>query len=455
MTAPADIDMERGLLGAALAYTGVVADVSSVVPELVHTDFFLVNHQDIWESIVSLGEKADLITVSDALQSRGLLDRVGGLGYLADLTDAVGTAVNATFYACRIRDLSVKRRLGIIGQKITHISSIFAGSAADAIDQAEAAIQALRTGHGGENGLTRFGDSEISESLKNIEELSQGKCENVAIPTGFTDIDKMIGGCHAADLVILAGRPSMGKTALALALIVNATLGQWRESGRAQGTTDVAFFSLEMSREQIFIRLLSMISGIDSAVIRSGEGLQPDDFGAIAGAADYVQRSRIWIDDTAAQTDAEVTRKTKRLQAQLAREGRSIGLVVVDYLQLMKSSRRHERKDLEVGEIGGSLKALAKGLGACVVALSQLNRQVEARTDKRPLLSDLRESGALEQDADVVAMMYRPGYYNNDPRDNACEVLIRKNRNGPTGTCRMWVDLPTGKFRTAQSGVYR
>jgi replicative DNA helicase len=359
------------------------------------------------------------VTLTNILKEQDLLEKVGGAIYLARLVDTVPLAVNAQHYAKIVHDKASLRRLIEKANTIAKRCFDDQGNVDDVIDFAERSIFEVS-----EKKSKRefYSISEIIESsIDALEERQGNKTLVTGVPTGFTKLDEKTAGFQNSDLIIIAGRPSMGKTALALNIARNAAV---------DSNIPAAIFSLEMSMEQLTMRMLTSEARIDSSRLRGGF-LSQDDWRRITDAAGTLTNAPIYIDDSPAISAMEIRAKARRLKMD-----KDIGLIIIDYLQLMRTRGTAERRDLEISEISRSLKALAKELNIPVVALSQLNRMLEQRTDKRPKLSDLRESGALEQDADVVAFIYRDELYNDDennPKKGTAEILIRKQRNGPTG----------------------
>lgn len=418
---PQDIDAERSVLGAMLLEDDAVTDVMGL---LAATDFYKPNHGRIFEGMVALYERnepLDEVTLAAALKGRGELDQVGGAAYLADLTESVPTAANVLYYARIVRSRALTRRL-------IHAATSIAGSGYERsgdidilLDEAESKIFEI-TSDREQRAFTPMRDI-VKGAFDNIHKLYDNKNDITGIATGFADLDRVTSGFQPADLIIVAGRPSMGKTAFALGVAQNAALNH---------KTKVAVFSLEMSKEQLVMRMLSSEARIDSQRLRRGQ-LREDDWAKLADATGLLHQAPIFIDDTGSISILEMRAKARRLQAE-----QGLGLIVVDYLQLMRGRSGTEGREREISEISRGLKALAKELSVPVVALSQLNRSLEQRQDKRPMLSDLRESGAIEQDADVIAFVYRDEYYHPDSElRGVAEIIIGKQRNGPTDTVKL------------------
>jgi replicative DNA helicase len=416
---PQSLEAEESLLSAVLIDNQSLLDIVEI---LSPHDFYKPAHQKIFSGVLNLfseNEPVDLVTLTNQLRNAGHLEEVGGAVYLASLVDTVPIAVNVKHYAKIVHDKASLRRLIDKANQIAQKCFEAQGDVDGVIDFAEASVFEIS-----ENKLrpSYFALKDIIEKNIDLIEERQGKKALVTgVPTGFTRLDSLTSGLQKSDLIILAGRPSMGKTALALNIARNAAV---------DANIPVVVFSLEMSKEQLSMRMLCAEARVDSAKLRSGF-FSKKDWVNLTDAAGVLSEASIYIDDSPDLTVMEIRAKTRRLKLD-----KQIGLVVIDYLQLMKSSGSAERRDLEISEISRALKGLAKEVDIPVMALSQLNRKLEERSDKRPLLSDLRESGALEQDADVVAFIYRDEVYNrdeNNPNKGVAEVLLRKQRNGPTG----------------------
>ena len=417
---PHSLEAEQALLGAVLFRSAVMAEIVDMVGP---GDFYAPAHQLIFSAFVDLYRKnhpVDLVTVMEALRTRGELEKAGGAGYLADLSSAMLTAANVENYAQLVRDRSLQRGLidacaDIMGKAYT------APDVAELLDESEAGVLAI-AGRAGDKLFATSGEL-VNQALDQLTaRLGQGDALT-GVSTGYRKLDELTAGFQPSDLIIVAARPSVGKTALALNFCLKAAL----ESG-----VPVAVFSLEMSAAQIITRMMAIEARVPLAKLRRYD-LDDDDWQRLQERLDGLAAAPLYIDDSAALTTLELRARARRLHAQ-----KGVGLVVVDYLQLMRSARRTESRELEISDISRSLKALAKELDIPVIALAQLNRKVEERADKRPMLSDLRESGAIEQDADVIMFIYRDAVYDkreDNPRKCEAEVIIGKQRNGPTGTC--------------------
>lgn len=416
---PQSIEAEESLLSGILIDNNTLLDIVDIIsPE----DFYRSAHQKIFSGIVELfskNEPVDLVTLTNALKERGNLEEIGGATYLATLVDTVPLAVNAKHYAKIVHDKASLRRLIERANEIAKECFEDRGNVDEIIDFAESSIFEISKN---KHKQSYYPISEIIDgNIETLEERQGNKALVTGVPTGFTRLDNLISGLQKSELIILAARPSMGKTALALNIARNAAV---------DANVPVAIFSLEMSKEQLSMRLLCSEARIDSSRLRGGF-FSMEDWRKLTDAAGVLSDTSIFIDDTPDISGMEIRAKARRLKME-----KDIGLVIIDYLQLMKGRMSAERRDLEISEISRSLKALAKELGVPVMALSQLNRMLEQRNDKQPRLSDLRESGALEQDADVVAFIYRDEIYNSDennPKKGTADILIRKNRNGPIG----------------------
>jgi len=416
---PQSLEAEESILSAILVDNDTLPEILEI---LSPKDFYRSAHQKIFAAITELfsrDEPVDLVTLTNKLRERGWIDEIGGATYLANLVDTVPLAVNAQYYAKIIHDKACLRQLIEKTSAITKRCFEDRGDVENVIDFAESSIFEIS-----ENKIRPafYPIGKIIEvNIDALEERQGNKALVTGVATGFTKLDELTAGLQKSDLVILAGRPGMGKTALALNIAKNAAL---------DANIPVAIFSLEMSKEQLSFRMLSSEARIDSSRLRRGF-ISQDDWLRITDAAGFLSQAPIFIDDSPSITVLEIRAKSRRLKLES-----NIGLIIIDYLQLMKGRASAERRDLEISEISRSLKALAKEIDIPVLALSQLNRKLEERSDKRPQLADLRESGALEQDADVVAFIYRDELYNkaeNNPNKGKAELIVAKQRNGPTG----------------------
>lgn len=417
-TPPQDLEAEQSVLGSMMLSKDAIVDVTE---EIDGSDYYKPAHETIHNVIVDLsgrGEPVDAVTVAAELQKRGDLQRVGGAPYLHTLIASVPTAANAGYYARIVRERSLLRRLVESGTRIVQLGYADAGGDVDQIvDQAQAEIYAVSERRAGTDYVSM---SEISESiLDELEDIERNKDKVGGVPTGFVDLDELTQGLHPGQMIIVAARPAMGKSTLALDFCRSASLHH--------GIASV-IFSLEMSRSEIAMRLLSAESGVFLTKMRSGR-MTSDDWRKISETTSRVSEAPLFIDDSPNMSMAEIRAKCRRLKQQ-----HHLGLVVVDYLQLMTSTHQVESRQQEVSGFSRSLKLLAKEIDVPVVAVAQLNRGPEQRTDRRPMLADLRESGSLEQDADVVLLLHRPDYYNQDDRPGEADIIVAKHRNGETRT---------------------
>src|ERR671938_2150498 len=432
---PHDLDAEKAVIGAMLvSETAVAAVAERLQPE----DFYSEVHRIIYTAMMRLysrGEPIDQLTLTNELRSVGKFEKVGGRAYVFQIVESVPTAANAGRYAEIVRGKALLRDIIDVGSRITEDAFREPEDVGEALDAAEQLI------YGVSNRTLREHLAPVSElapgTLEMIQRLYEAEGEVTGVETGFDDLDRLTTGFHKSDLVILAARPAMGKTALALNAI-------WHAAG--QKGVPVAIFSLEMSKEQLVQRLISQNTRIPAQALRSGN-VKAEDWPKLVRGVAEVSRAPIWIDDTAGVTLMEIRAKVRRLASQLNVAGEMpLSLVVVDYLQLMVGQgNRAENRQQEIAEISRGLKVLARDLNVPVLAIAQLSRAVEARHDKRPLLSDLRDSGAIEQDADLVMFLYRDEYYNPESDDKGiAEVIVGKHRNGPTGKVQLaWLEQYT------------
>ena len=421
-TLPHSLDAEKSVLGAVLIHN----EAFNYAAELITArDFFRDAHRRIFEKMEQLAERGDaidLVTLKEELIRSGDLEDAGGPAYLASLVDGVPRSTNVEHYARIVKEKSALRSLILASQQISSRAYEAEDDPNIILDEAEQAIFAIAEDRA-RIGFLSMRDI-VSESLPKIEQLFEQKKLITGVATGFTDLDQMTRGLQAGDLVIIAARPSMGKTSLVMNIAEHASI--------KHGAT-VGFFSLEMSREQLFIRLLTSVARIDAQRLMTGSVGQRD-YQSLSQAIGVLSDAKLFIDDTPGVTVLEMRAKARRLAAE-----HGLNLLIIDYLQLMTGRGRFENRTLELAAISRGLKGLAKELGVPVVALSQLSRAPESRSDHRPLLSDLRESGALEQDADVVLMLFRADMYPDaKPEDQGkAELIIAKQRNGPTGTVEL------------------
>lgn len=418
---PHNKEAEQCVLGSILQHQGILP---KTIDFLEPDDFYFAGNKLIFKAMLALFEKnepQDLITVSNYLKSNNTLNDAGGAAYLASLTDIVPLASNIVYYAKIVREKSVLRQLIATTSSIASRCYEEQNDIDALLDEVEQTVFEISRDKSGSHfePLNKI----ITHTFERITTLSERKELITGVPTGYAQIDKMTAGLQPSDLIILAGRPSMGKTALAMNIVQNTAL---------QNGTPVGVFSLEMSKAQLGLRLLCSVSKVDSNNLRTGF-IKDNDWPKLTRAAGDLSEASIFIDDTAALSALEMRAKARRLKSE-----HNIGLIVVDYLQLMRG--RADSREQEISEISRSLKAMAKELDVPVIALSQLNRSLESRPNKRPQLSDLRESGAIEQDADVICFIYRDEVYNkaeDNPKRGIAELIIGKQRNGPTGTVEL------------------
>ncbi len=424
---PHSVEAEQSVLGGLLLDNEAWDKIADLISE---SDFYRGDHRLIWRHISRLVEHsrpADVITVSESLESTRELDGVGGLAYLGALAQNTPTAANIRRYAEIVRERAVMRKLAQVGSEIADSAySPMGKEAAQLLDEAESKVFAIS--EEGARGRQGFQDMPplLTQVVERIDMLynRDNPSDVTGVPTGFTDLDRMTSGLQPGDLVIIAGRPSMGKTSLAINMAEHVAL----EAGLPVGV-----FSMEMGASQLVMRMLGSVGRLDQHKVRTGR-LADEDWHKLTEAVGRLNDAPLHIDETPALNALELRARARRLHRQYGK----LGLIVVDYLQLMSASSQGENRATEISEISRSLKALAKELSVPVIALSQLNRSLEQRPNKRPVMSDLRESGAIEQDADVILFIYRDEVYNPDsPEKGKAEVIIGKQRNGPIGTVTM------------------
>ncbi|KUO96552.1 replicative DNA helicase [Ferroacidibacillus organovorans] len=414
---PQSVEAEQAVLGALLIAPDIL---SSLAERLRPEDFYRGSHQILFGIALEIAEKGDpvdLVTLTSRLQEVGKLEESGGLDYLLALARSVPTAANAEYHAQIVADRALMRRLIQVSTQIAASGYDGSEDVGTLLDTAERRILALASER------TDRGFTAIREVLENayerIEFLYNNRGGVTGVPSGYGDLDRMTSGFQPSDLIIIAARPSVGKTAFALNIAQNVAV---------RAKMPVAIFSLEMSKEQLVQRMICAEANIDANVLRTGQ-LADDDWAKLSLGMSSLSESPIFIDDSAGVTLAEMRSRLRRLKAESG-----LGLVVIDYLQLISGKGRSDNRQQEISEISRSLKQLARELSVPMIALSQLSRSVEQRQDKRPMLSDIRESGSIEQDADVVAFLYRDDYYDPESeKKNIVEVIIGKQRNGPTG----------------------
>lgn len=437
---PQNIEAEQSVLGAMLVDREAIAKVSEI---LRAEDFYREEHKVVYSYMLELynkNEAVDYITITDILAKNNKLEDVGGLAYVTNLTKAVATSANVKFHAEIVKEKSQLRQMVRAGTEIVAMGYNPEDELAVSIDRAEKLVLEIASGQN-QSDFSSIKDIAMDVAAK-VSDVLEHKGGLTGIPTGFTDLDKLTSGLQPSDFIILAARPSMGKTAFALNLVQNIAL---RAAGKMRKDSPccVAFFSLEMSKEQLVSRMLCSEGGIDSQRLRIGE-LNEEDWDRFWKTCDKLSNAKIFIDDTAGITAMEMRSRARRLKAE-----QGLDLIVVDYLQLMQGSGKRSSmgdRQQEVSEISRSLKSLARELNVPVIALSQLSRGVEARQVKRPMLSDLRESGSLEQDADIVAFLYREDYYNPETENKHTELIIAKHRNGPVDTVNLFFQKQYTKF---------
>ena len=435
---PNSVEAESSVLGGLLLDNSAWDKVGDILSD---GDFYRYEHRLIFSSVSTLingNRAADVITVFEHLQSQGKADEVGGLAFLNSLAQYVPSSANIRRYAEIVRERSILRKLVSVSDEIaTSAMNTNGRPVPHILDEAEQKIFNIgEEGSRMRQGFQSMGNL-VVQLLDRVEEMSQNPNDITGVPTGFFDLDRMTSGMQAGDLIVLAARPSMGKTALAINIAENVALNEG---------LPVAVFSMEMGASQLAIRIVGSIGRIDQTRLRTGK-LLDEEWPRLTEAVEKLRNVSLSIDETPGLTPSELRASARRL----ARNCGKLGLVVVDYLQLMSGSSGTDgdNRATELGEISRGLKMLAKELQCPVIALSQLNRGVEQRTDKRPMMSDLRESGAIEQDADVIMFIYRDDYYNKDSKEpGVAEIIIGKQRNGPTGTVKLTFLKPITKFES-------
>jgi replicative DNA helicase len=420
---PQNLEAEESVLGAMLLSPTAIGIVTEL---LKPSDFYRESHGTIYHAALQLwskGEPVDAITLADELDGRSELERVGGAARIAELAALVPAASNVEHYARIVREMATLRGLVRVGSEIARLGHDRPGETPDLVDRAEQLVFDLAQ----ERVTGDFAHIEtlLKESFERITHLYEQGSELTGVPSGFRDLDTLTSGFQRGNLIILAARPSMGKSALALCAAAN--LGVRHE-------TPVALFTLEMSRAEVTQRLMCSEAKVESQRLRSGK-LAPDDWPRLTAACDRLMKAPVFVDDTGSITMMELRSKARRLKSRQP----DLGLIIVDYLQLMTSGATVENRVQEVSQISRSLKVLARDLDVPILALSQLSRAVEQRHDKRPILSDLRESGSIEQDADLVFFVYRDEYYQGEESDQQglAEVILAKHRNGPTDSIKL------------------
>jgi len=434
-TPPQNTEAEASLLGAILIDADAIVRVADA---LTAQDFYEDKHRRIYEAIIKLYEKhrpIDALTLSNQLKDDGFIEAVGGATYITELANYVPTAAHAEHYADIIKQKSMRRRLIKAAQDTVDLGFDETKSIQEVIETAETDLFNVSQQHVKQD--IQSIENILADSFERLDELHRNKGKVRGVPTGFKDMDNILAGWQKSDLVILAARPAMGKTAVALNFAHNVAV---------KAEQPVLLFSLEMSKEQLVDRLLAMESGVDAWNIRTGN-LSDADFEKIGDAMGTLSEAPIYIDDTPGITVSEMRTKARREQHQ-----RQLGLIIIDYLQLMSGSSRFGgdgNRVQEISEISRGLKLIARELNVPVIALSQLSRSVESRSPQIPQLADLRESGSIEQDADIVMFLYREDYYNNETqRQNITDVIISKHRNGPTGKVELYFEKNKQRFKS-------
>jgi replicative DNA helicase len=428
---PQNIEAEQAVLGAIFLDSSALTLASEI---LIPEDFYRASHQKIFNAMLKVadkGEPVDLVTVTAELADAKMLEEIGGVSYLSELADSVPTAANVEYYARIVEEKSILRRLIRTATSIAQEGYTREDEVDALLNEAEKKIMEVsqRKNAGAFQNIKDI----LVQTYDNIEMLHNRKGEITGIPTGFIELDRMTAGFQRSDLIIVAARPSVGKTAFALNIAQNVA---------TKTNENVAIFSLEMSAQQLVMRMLCAEGNINAQNLRTGK-LTPEDWGKLTMAMGSLSNAGIYIDDTPGIRISEIRAKCRRLKQESG-----LGMVLIDYLQLIQGSgRNRENRQQEVSEISRSLKALARELEVPVIALSQLSRSVEQRQDKRPMMSDIRESGSIEQDADIVAFLYRDDYYDKESENkNIIEIIIAKQRNGPVGTVQLAFIKEYNKF---------
>ncbi len=435
---PQNLDAEASLLGAILIDTDAIVKIADAISV---QDFYDARHARIYEALLALYEKRssiDVLTLADQLKGTGFLDMVGGPAYLTELTNYVPTASHVEQYADIVAQKALRRRLIAASSDMVALGQDESKSLKELIEEAESRLFEVSQQHVKQSVVSL--ENILAESFERLDDLHKDKAKLRGIPTGYRDLDGMLAGLQRSDLFILAARPSMGKTAFVLNMAHKvATLAK----------EPVLIFSLEMSKEQLVDRLLAMESGVDAWALRTGN-LTDNDFERIGEAMGTLSEAKMYIDDSPGITVSDMRTKARR-----EAHKQKLGLIIVDYLQLMSGGGRYASEGnrvQEISEISRGLKGVARELDVPLIALSQLSRSVENRSPQIPQLSDLRESGSIEQDADVVAFLYREDYYNPDSeRKNIMDVLIKKHRNGPTGGVELYFDRDKQRISSLDS----
>lgn len=434
---PQNLDAEASLLGSLLIDSDAFVKIGdSLQPE----DFYDDRHRLIFDAISALNnahKPVDILTLSEQLKSKGNLDSVGGAGYLTELTNFVPSAANVENYAQIVAEKSIRRRLIKASKDIAKIGLDEAKTVQELIEETETRLFEVNQRHIRQNVASL--ESVLEDSFERLDDLHRNQGRLRGVSTGLHDLDKLIAGLQPSDLIIVAARPSMGKSALMLNMALNIATHE-KEKG------SVLIFSLEMGKEQLADRLLAAEAAVDAWKLRTGEGLSDEDFERLSSAMGELAEAQIFIDDTSGMTVSDLRTRARRVHNE-----HPLAVIIVDYLQLMSGGSRFSavaNRVQEISEISRNLKILARELDVPILAASQLSRSVEARTPQIPQLADLRESGAIEQDADIVMFIYREDFYNPDTdRQNITDLLIKKHRNGPTGKVELYFDMQHQKYR--------
>ncbi len=435
---PHNMEAENAVLGSLLIDPDAIIRIASFLsPE----DFYVERHAWIYQAIRDLNERrepADLVTLTDELERREQIDDIGGSAYITDLINTTPTSIHVEYYARIVERTAVLRRLITAAGEIARLAYQDTEDVKDVVDQAEGIIFGVASRRAARD--LRPIHVVLEKFHERIEYLQQHQGEVVGVPTGLADLDKLLGGLQRSDMIVMAGRPGMGKTSLALSMALQAARRHRKR---------VALFSLEMSDEQLVQRLVSAETGIDSQRIRLGN-IHQDEWPTFIQATNILSGTQVFIDDTPAISALELRTKARRLHAE-----HGLDLLIVDYMQLMRGESRSENRQQEISFISRSIKGLARELDIPILALSQLSRQVDSRQDKRPMLSDLRESGSIEQDADIVVFIYRDDVYNPESEfPNIAEIIVAKHRSGPTGTINAFFRKNLAQFVDLESATH-
>ena len=426
---PNSVEAEQSVIGSMLMDRDAIVEVADILSK---DDFYYAQYGMLFEAMVTLyneGKPVDLLTVSNKLKEMGAPDTVSSMEYVGEIIARVPTAAHAKQYAQIVQDKAVLRKMIKFTEKTTEACYAGKSNVADLLEDSERELFNIVQNRNGGDEFVPMQDI-VLNVLDTIEASAKRGSKVTGVPTGFIDLDEKLTGLHGSELILIAARPAMGKTAFALNIAQNAAM---------KANVPCAIFSLEMSKEQLATRLIAMDSMVDSQAIRTG-ALVDSDWDKLMDSTFRVGSTPMFIDDTPGITIAELRSKCRKLK-----QTQDIGLIIIDYLQLMNGSGRSESRQQEISEISRSLKKLARELNVPVIALSQLNRAVDSREDHKPVMSDLRESGAIEQDADVIMFIYRDDYYNKDSENkNIAEIIIAKQRNGPIGTVNLvWLPMYT------------